>query len=217
MALILALVLGLYWVIRISGDKHETKKAREEFERVSNEEKLNRETWEAAVINRELEAELEDRLFNKDQELLDEVQRTWNDYFDYPIPEKYYVFKHDEKTRYALFFSREYYEDTTALRILMANRGFLLAHDAVLGIDFFAHGETELRRVSDYRVQEHFILSINEKLKLHGIDEEMYSARVYDPIYRFPSGIVHLSGTVKWEPQISSFDLETKLHSPSVK
>jgi hypothetical protein len=218
MALILALVLGLYWVIRISCDKHETKKAREEFERVSNKEKLNRETWEAAVTNSELEAELEDRLYHNDEVLLQEIRDTWSHYYPGASVDVFYRAKKKPNSNIILIDTGNACSQFTALRILLANRGFLTYHDAILGISFYAYAETEYQMARSFHIQEQFILAVNEKLKQRGIDEAMYTDDDRG-IWDFPRKERRVldSGTVKWRPEISVFSMNVRYHNPSVK
>lgn len=207
MALILALALGLFWAFRLSKEKAEIKEARNEYDMVRDQDEANRKMWESRVINKDLEDEFDDRLYNKDEELLREVRDTWTDYFNFFCPSIYFVEK--EKSWY-LDTNGKSFSDLTAIRILLANRGFLTYHDAVLGFKIgTATGDTAYQRARLYYIQEMFIIAVNNKLKKHGIDEKMYTDDGLR-IREFPEEKSFDFGTVKWRPEISTFEMRAK-------
>lgn len=178
MYLVLAIVLGLYWLIRIGTEKSQIKKARAEYDMKFQVEKNARDHWEKAVINQKLQDEFEDRLYNRDEELLAEVAASWDNYFHYPLPEIYIVNKkRGGESDDSIFISTNAYNDLTALRILLSNRGFLTSNDATYGITLHACGDTAVQREADFRIKRDFILAMNENLKKRGINEKMYSDR----------------------------------------
>lgn len=203
MALILALILGLYWIIRISSEKSQTKKIREDYETHHREEEILRDSWEESVINKSLEEELEDRLYHRDESLIQEVSASWDTYFQYTLPETYIVRK--KRNSYYITASHDYYDDLTALRILLSNRGFLTWHDAKLGIDLVAVGDTAVQKAYNYKDQRDFIVAMDENLKKHGVDEEMYSSVSLSQYNIFPPSDpdYHCDMCkVQWKPEI---------------
>ena len=204
MALILALVLGLYWIIRISSEKNQTKSIREDYETHHREEEILRDSWEESVINKALEEDLEDRLYHRDESLLQEVSVSWNTYFSYPLPKTYIVRK--KRDSYYINVSQDYYDDLTALRILLSNRGFLTWRDAKLGINLVAVGETAVQKAYSYKAQRDFIVAMNENLKKRGIDETMYSSISLSQYKVFPPSDTDYHCDfcqVQWKPEIS--------------
>ena len=205
MELILALVLGIYWICRISVDKSKTKAARQEYDEISKSEKELRDKWFSAVTDYSIETELEDRLYRHDEALIQELKNTWNDYFYCSFPETIYHRNSHENKNYIFYFDDNYVSDANALRILMANRGLLCRLDAELGIGICEYGDTEAQRRVRYSKEIRFLQAIDRKLEEHGNIQEMYihTGTYY---YSFPTERV-MYGIVNWRPMISIFAL----------
>ncbi len=203
MALVLAIILGLFWIIRLSSEKAQVKSVRKEYDRHHQVEENVRDSWEKSVINQALEEELEDRLHRRDEVLLKEVSTSWDAYFPYPIPETYII--RGKRDAYYINISCDYYDDLTALRVLLANRGFLTWRDAKLGIDLVALGDTAAQKAYSYKVQRDFIVAMNENLKKHGINKKMYSSVFMSQYNIFPPSDpdYHCDMCkVQWKPEI---------------
>jgi len=204
MALILALILGLFWIIRLSSEKAQVKSVRKEYDKHHQVEENVRDSWEKSVINQALEEEFEDRLYRRDETLLEEVSASWNAYFPYPLPGTYIVRK--KRDAYYINVSYDYFDDLTALRILLANRGFLTWRDAKLGIDLVAAGDTAAQKAYSYTVQRNFIVAIDESLKKHGVNEKMYSSVFMSQYNVFPPSDPDYHRDmckIQWKPEIS--------------
>lgn len=190
-----ALFGGIYWVVRYLSDKSAHQKAKNEYDRIHMDDVVRKARWETLVIDKELEAELEDKIYHRDSEVMSELEASCGDYYDVAMP--------------ALGIDR-----LTALRILMANRGHLTRDDAVNGIKIIAHGATTVQMVESHKIQAKFVTQINEKLKKRGIDNPMYFEGLNYRLYPFPgeynifSGSVASIGKVKWRPMISTFALQ---------
>lgn len=206
-----ALFGGAYWGTKYSNDKTSLKEAHSEYDSVHSNDESVRFQWESKVINKEIESDLEEKIYQSNAEIISELEKTWNDYYESEFPKLFIPKKiggrlldTDTSTLRAL----------TALRILMANRGLLTYHDAVIGFDIFANGETTAQMVENHKIQTHFITQVNEKLKNHGMDYPMYFEGINHLLYPFPgsynifSGSVFVVGKVRWRPEIPSFTLQ---------
>lgn len=139
MALILAIALGLFWVIRLSMEKSEVQQSRDEYQSVRDKENIDENTWRSRVTNRELEMSIEDRLYHKDAELISEYEKTKE-----MFPESAYG---------------------SALRVLMANRGKIPYKDSELGIEIIASGHTQLEKENSFAGQVRFVQWVSKRIK----------------------------------------------------
>lgn len=139
MALILAIALGLFWVIRLSMEKSEVKQRRDEYQSVRDKENIDENTWRSRVTNRELEMNIEDRLYHKDAELISEYEKTKE-----MFPESAYG---------------------SALRVLMANRGKIPYKDSELGIEIITSGHTQLEKENSFAGQVRFVQWVSKRIK----------------------------------------------------
>lgn len=202
-----ALFGGAYWGSKYSEDKAALKNARQEYDTVSLSDEAIRADWESKVINRALEAELEDKIYQSNPEVMTELEKTWGDYYTTDFPKLFIGSRIGSRL---LDTDPNSFRGLTALRILLANRGFLTYHDATMGFNVFANGNTDYQRIENHKIQVHFIERVNRKLQSRGIDYPMYFEAVNHLYYPFPreykifSGSVFEVGTVKWKPEISS-------------
>lgn len=139
MALILAIALGMFWVIKLSMEKSEVRQSREEYQIVREQEEVDENTWRTNVTSRELEMNIEDRLYHKDAELLSEYEKTKE-----MFPESAYG---------------------SALRVLMANRGKIPYKDSELGIEIVASGHTQLEKEKSFSGQIRFVQWVSKRIK----------------------------------------------------
>ncbi len=178
MDLIIAVVLLVILLFRISTDKAGHKQAQAQY----NEERLSFEqrkyAWLQMVTNEALEKELSQEFLSNDKCILNELNET--------------------KQFYGC--SLEPVDKVTAMRILMANRHLLTARDAELGIKIEAHGASYAEMDKDYESKINFIWHINKKLIEAGIVERMYNC-CFPLYYPFESEDYH-PGTIVWEPII---------------
>lgn len=211
LAFLAALFGGSYWASKYSKDKSSMKNAQNEYEQIRAEDDALRLSWESSVINRDLEAELSEKIVNKDTDIISELSDTWCEYYSYPLPDLF--LSNDFKGR-LLDTDPSYFRKLTVLRIILANRGFLTEYDAKYGIDIFAGGDTKSEKEANFKIQEDFIKRINQKLCSRGICQKMYFFGINNLYYPFPgsynifSGSVFEAGKIIWRPSIYSSALK---------
>lgn len=179
MALVLLVVLLLIIVVRVSSEKATTANNRRQMENEFAEDDARARVWLSKVTNHELEVDLEDRLYNREPELIDEIQNSWSDYFGFAYNgERIYhprkKTKSDYDMLYVIHLGADSISDMTALRMLMANRGLLIGHDAEYGLNIGLYGDTEKRRQVNRRRCQQFVRAMDRKLREHGVVEQMY-------------------------------------------
>lgn len=204
MELFLALFGAIYWIAKIFNEKDRTERARRANAETQRLDKLKKETWLSRVTNDSLEAELEQGLREKREDLLQELRDTWRDYFD---SWEFHDLLINDNARYRFFevgLPSAYGElkIPDALRMLMANRGFLIREDADHGILMSLSGVS--RKGTHLVVRKRFISEINSKLNSFGIKEKIYCGMSNNQ-YR-PFDIMY-TGLVKWEPMIPTLHL----------
>lgn len=203
MALIMALLIGMAWLVVIGKEKIQTKKVRELSCDIQNKDSIRMSEWLSKVTNKELEDSLDTALLLSDESLLKEVRDSWVYYFGIKAPEYYQreITKHGVH-RFA-FSGNHVIDRTTALRILMANRGMLTVEDATHGIRFCASSSDPITEKWEHRVSMRFLHAINDRLKEHGINEEMYENR-YNPALGHDEPLeFYYCGVAKWYPMMS--------------
>lgn len=180
MALILAIALGLFWIIKLTYENQKVRESQKEYNTVRENEVANEKIWRDAVTNRQLEKEIEDRLYNKDPVLLEEYKQT---VAAYPFT--------------AL---------GGALRVLMANRGRIPYKDSELGIEVIAYGNTQKEKDDSLEQQLQFTKWVANKVRKHGMSNELYfdSFGRIVPIDEAKCAV----GNVKWRPMISEFQIK---------
>lgn len=202
-ALLLALFGAIFWGVRYSSDKNEHIQADKIYQMTSQNEKELHDKWFSAVTNEELEVELEDRIAKRDAELVQEIRDTWTDYYDGSYPEFIVVSK---ETYYRFIdYPGTSISNITALRILMANRGFLTKMDAEIGMTISIIGTTELQKRENYAKQSRFVQAINEKL---GENKRDMYVDLGDGVYHKLPTSKMFAGRIKWRPMVSIFDLQ---------
>lgn len=213
-AFILALLGGSYLGVKSSCEKSAIAQSRAEYARVAAEDERMRQNWVSKATNSELENELEDRIYHRDAELMQELKDSWRDYYK-DVESEFRGFYTPKKTKYSYIRSIDsgiygYIDRYNAIRILMANRGFLTVLDAEIGIDMFPYGPTKLQELKNAEVQKNFVSTINRKLRDHGIDEPVYiklsGTNEYYPLF----GRIN-AGLAQWRPVIPTYLLQASM------
>ena len=211
LALILALIGGIYWGTRYSHDKQAHAIANKQYEEAQKAEAERRRNWLDKVTNTDFERDFEERIFQRDETVIQELADSWQHYFEADYPQIIIRPKGDNRLIGESFGAAT---ELTALRVIMANRGLLTLRDATEGIDVFAQGETAQQKAVSLSKQLFFIQTVNEQLNKHGSSENVYFEGLnllYYPIsgkLNARKGFVHEVGKVKWEPIISQAALD---------
>lgn len=205
-ALLLALFGSAYLGTKCSNDKRSHTMVRREYEADHKREEEKRKVWEASVINKKLEAELEDRLYRGDEELLQELRDTWHDYYEYNEFLTCYVPKDKSmcSRRGAETGCFGAVTNLNGLRMLMANRGYLTALDAYTGIDIYCAANTRAEELENSRIMKYFVQAIDRKLRKHGKCQPMYIGISGSSEYYSFYSTRFIFGNVKWEPALPS-------------
>ena len=190
----LALFGGAHYTRRTVASKAEHKRAEREFQETQDRSLHARSIWDSSVTNPELEADLIERINNNDAELSAEVDSVRSN-----------VFK--DKSIRMLGDN----DSDVALRILMANRGYLTKQDATHGIEMCSPGESAAQVQSRFNNQKAFVQYLDDKLRENGVVYEMYFEGANHLYYPFPGkltvspGSVTTVGKIVWKPMISPY------------
>jgi len=203
MAVILFVLLALYLLIRVGSDKIAHKDAEREFQRGVHEDEIAKERWESHVTNKEIEEELEEKIYDRDNSVIEELRNTWSMYYDGECPQ-YIVHNGESSKQYLYNGTGNGITDYNCLRILMCNRGLMTWCDAMLGIPIVRTGETAKRAELNYNTMIRFIKTINKRLNERGIHEDVYLELTDGSIYSIDEKSCGI-GTIKWRPIISVF------------
>lgn len=179
MALVFLVVLLLIIVVRISSERATTANNKRQMENEFADDDARSRAWLSKVTNHKLEVDLEDRLYNREPELIDEIQNSWSDYFGFAYNgEQIYHPRKKTKVDYDMLYviqpGVDSISDVMALRVLMANKGLLIEHDAEYGLSLGLYGDTEKRRQVNIRRCQQFVRAMDRKLREHCVVEQMY-------------------------------------------
>lgn len=181
MELILALLLGMFWIFRLSSDKKETKKARDKYKKTREAEIGRENTWRSKVVDAKLEEDLDYRIHHDDEALAMEYMEIQN---KFP------------------FVS---YGDP--LRVLLAVRGKISYIDSETGYLITGYGKTQRERDLNCAGRIKFIRWVNDNLESNGVSERLFlddNAGKIVPLDSIEFGV----GRVKWAPMLSDFQIE---------
>lgn len=207
------LIIGLLYVgIHSLIDNAVDSRNRCEAARRANIDAERRSHWLARTTDRALEERLKDRIRQNDEELYEELLATQGQYFDKKwwaprSPSRFYfkgatMFPPKIEGAISAMPSQSW----MALRILMANRGKLVYHDADLGILF---GGVNTIGHEQYVAERDFLCRLNEKLRSVGICEKMYIETVPCSYFQFPEEERPYAATrLLWRPVIPDHRLE---------
>ena len=204
MALVLFVLLAAYFLIRVGSDKAAHREAEKEFESVKLEDDCAKSDWERRATNKELESELEEKIYSRDEDVLEELKSIWNVYYNVEFPS---IVHNDKKNMRFLYdgIGNEI-TDYNCLRILMCNRGFLTWYDAVHGIPIVKCGNTTKRAQLCYENMIRFVKRMDEGLRKRNIHESVYLELTDGTIYSLDEQSSHI-GAIKWRPAISTFKI----------
>lgn len=217
-AIFIAIFGLLYWGCKLSNEKNQTKQS--EKERVERREKINnqREKFESRVVDRHLEADLEDLIYNIENfdEVWAEVSKAYDEMSWMPDEEKFLCFTHEAvekaygKGTYTKKQRKQIIDSyrTEALRIMLANRGKLRYRDTFAGISSFGQGAPTLRAGERLNIQSaNFVLWIDSKLKEHGVYEPVYiHTHCHNYIPLTSNSKKTYGGEYFWKPEILFMD-----------
>lgn len=211
----IALFGGLFWGGKIHKEKSETKRAQSDFETTMAIRNARRSEFERKVIDRELEADLEDFVYNTSNydKVWSEVSKAFDEMPWKPDDEKFIcicpeavdavfgkgTYTKKQKEQIAANYRKE------ALRIMMANRGKLMWNDARFGIHTIGDGAPTTRIAEQWNKETaNFILWINQKLKDHGVNEMVLLefGCGYNNWYQITEENKIKCGTYHWFPEI---------------
>lgn len=196
-----ALFGGAYWGTKYSNDKSAHERMQKEYQCALEERQANKQLWLSKVTNKELEDELEDKIYQRESDVMAELIASWGDYYDCDMP-KSISYYNGKGYRYVESPSSfKCVNSLNLLRILMANRGLLTSWDAELGIDICeGFGNTAIQRRQSYSEMLRFVKAIDKKLREHGICERIYVTYYPSSSVCFPLGDTAVNGKVVWYP-----------------
>ena len=156
MELIIFLVLGTFFLLKVVSKKGQDREHDKQLEanRTQREKRMN--DWIRRVTDKRLEAELEEKIYTG---LTGKEIQT--------------AFENAAKGLPDSDINELRYDKTMVLRLLMAEHGKLRNEDASWGIHVYAYGPTEIRRLEDAEMKRRVVYHIQNKLIKHGIDEKI--------------------------------------------
>lgn len=200
-----ALLGGAYWGTKYSNDKTSLKEVREEYDTTHQSDEAKLKEWKSSVTNVEIERDLEERIFQRDEALISEVSGTWADYYDCDMPKL--ILQSKESYYRFVECPEQSISNLTMLRILMANRGLLTQGDAEIGLSVSLDlGYTASQKSENYSKQIKFVKAIDAKLQEKGVKEPMYIQLSGTANY-YAIDSRRISGRVMWRPMIGTFAL----------
>lgn len=186
--------------------------AREQREK---ERKLRREEWLQKVADRELEMELEDMIYrgrNYDMIRQEVVEAFTEIHQADKIEDMMCLHPEDIVLRYGKsVYTKKQRENIAAAhrenvrRVMMANRGKLLGHDAWAGIPSWGYGAPTVLMGYEWNEESaDFVSWIDAKLREKGIQETLYVTTLLNEKERYVLVGENRKrpGTYKWEPAL---------------
>lgn len=208
-----ALFGGLFWGGKLASEKSATKKLRQDRKDVMNEHFSHQDDFESKVLDRELESDLEDFIYNTDNydKVWEEVSKAYNEMPWKPEDEKFIcicpeavetvfgkgVYTKKQREQIAASYRKE------ALRIMMANRGKLIYSDVYFGFSSYGEGAPTVRICEKLNTESaNLVLWINSKLKEHSIEEDVYIRRLNNEYFVINDKTKKCLGKYVWFPEI---------------
>ena len=214
MYLVLAIILGLFWAVRLSANSIRTQKFDREYKEQLEQNRAREAVWLAQVINADVENELEYKIYHRDEALLNELKESWHIYYDREFPS---IILHNN-AKYPEHFvydgSLDSITDYDCLRMLMCNRGYLTRNDAELGIKvIILNSVPELEARKRWEAISKFICAVDKSLRKKGAGEAIYFEITPNRYMSFGevnrcNNFRGLSGKIIWRPVIPSFSLD---------
>ena len=206
MELILLLILGGIVLFKLSGEKSTNRANDRQIERDAKEHSASLEDWFNRVTNKELETELEYKLYHNDKDLWAEANSSVEYYFG-AKPEQSDMINEYYAKILSLFDGDD--NQRIALRLLMANRGYLLSLDAEYGIKY--NSTAKIQKIADDKKSMcfHFFDAVNNKLVGRGICEQRYLCNGVSGRYQIFRGneqVIPHYGAFYWAPAVSPLD-----------
>lgn len=214
MAFIVALLGGLYLLCRYAGDKAETKAIRTNYERERAEHQAHIEEFESKVIDKELEADLEDFIYKPENQdkVWEEVSKAYDEMPWKPEEEKFIClnsFAVEEKFGKGVYTKKQRMEIASfyrmeALRIMLANRGKISQYGTYNGFELIRPIFTPTQRGRDRAAAESagLVLWIQKKLKEHGVNEAVYVRPWFDRVYPLCDRTKTFCSSYIWAPYV---------------
>lgn len=205
MELILLLILGGIVLLKLSGEKSTHRANERQRERDAKEQSASLENWVGRVTNKELETELEYKLYHNDKDLWAEADSSVEYYFG-AKPEQSDLINEYYAKILTLFDGDD--NQRIALRLLMANRGYLRYSDAECGIRYDT--TAKIQRLADEKESMliNFFGAVDNKLVGRGIREQRYlysrlNGKYY--IFKGAESTTPICGYMYWAPSVSPF------------
>lgn len=208
----IALFGGLYYGNKYASETSKIKAAQRDYEHNSNVYFSRKEEWMSRVVDKELEIQLEDFISRKENynAVWQEVsaafaEMPWNNgrnlmcFSPDDVIKAFGKGKFTKKERENI--SKNHRKE--ALRIMLARRGKLCYLDADIGIancGFSAPTTLQMRQWNGN--SSRFVLWINDQLKKHGIDEDLFIETTPNSAFPLASSLTR-NGTYKWRPNLS--------------
>lgn len=215
MYLVLAIVLGLYWVVRICTDEIRGRHFKKEYEKEAASDQERKAAWLSSVTNHAVEDALEYKIYSRDKATLKEVRETWNRYYERELPTLISYNNPKDTKRYIYDGALDSICDFDCLRILMCNRGYLTMRDATIGMDVYCPDNLPAYEIRGrWAVVAHFVRAVDSQLRSRGVSETIYYERFgdYEAFTDFNqriSTVVGFYGALLWRPAISTCRLQS--------
>ena len=211
--LFIALFGGLFWGSKILNEKSQIKRVETSHKQMMNTYFSNKSKFEEKVTDRELEADLEDFIYNTSNydEVWAEVSKAFDEMHWKSDDEKFIcicpeaveaafgknTYTKKQREQIAANYRKE------ALRIMMANRGKLIYNDIHCGFHSSGQGAPTVRLGEKWNTESaNFALWINSKLKEHGIDEPVYICTGNNEYWIINEETKTFPGEYIWLPEI---------------
>ena len=183
--------------------------AREQREK---ERKLRKEKWLEQVTDRKLEFELEDMIYrgrNYDMIRQEVVEAFTEIHQANKIEDMMCLHPEDIVLRYGKSaYTKKQRENIAAAhretvqRVMMANRGKLMWHDAWSGIPSWGFGAPTTLMMYEWNEESaDFVNWMDSKLREHGIQEELYVVTLLNEKYALETNR-KMKGSYMWEPAL---------------
>lgn len=195
-----ALFGGVYLGTKYSNDKSAHERAQKEYQRTFVERQAYKQLWLSKVTNKELEDDLEDKIYHREPNVMSELASSWGDYYDCDMPKL--ILRSEESYYRFVECPEKSVSNLTMLRILMANRGLLTQLDAEIGLSVsLDFGYTASQKSKNYSKQIKFVKAIDAKLQERGINEPLY-IQLGGTVDYYAIDSRRIAGRVMWHPMI---------------